>query len=110
MPTFRGARHSSCVGSLLPPESLATDDWPLATDDWPLFRVRLPHSHPAPLADRRSLQIPWPLVPGHWPLFPRPASHAPRHCPLATNRPAKIGFVRLPNSALVRPKLRLAKD
>ena len=37
-------------------------------------------------------------------------SLATRHLPPATYRPTKIGFVRLPDSALVRPKLQSARD
>jgi hypothetical protein len=43
------------------------------------------------------------LATGHYSL-------ATRHPPLATYRPAKIGFVRLLNSAFVRPKLQSAND
>jgi len=95
---FCGARHSSCVGSLLPPDSLATDDWPLATDDWPLATVSGSPSPQPTGADRCSLQIHWPLVTGHWPLFPRPASHATRHQPTRQNQLRSPARFRLGSS------------
>ena len=82
---------------------LTTGHWPLTTGHWPLFRVRLPRSQPAPIAAPFRFTGHWSLATGHY-------SRAPRPTPLATNRPAKISFVRLPDSALVRPKVRSAKD
>gem|GEM_PF-2907071 len=81
---FCGARHSSCVGSLLPPDSLATTTghWPLTTGHWPLFRVRLPRSQPAPIAAPFRFTGHWSLATGHY-------SRAPRPTPLATTDPPK---------------------